>query len=381
MISSESQYTKLRWICTALGLVLYLVDVGTDIVLGVTYFIARDFVWSGLTLFFMLLGAVSTQIFSYAWYRDDMRNVLINPDGNSRISGMSKCGLTLLHLSGMGVFTRYYHLLKKGGRAVWSDKMDEKDQRLRLFCLATDLSMLKLFETFLESAPQLLLQLYIILGHNYRSITQYVSLVGSFVNITWSIVDYRRCLRRSLTHVNEMPSGLPLTVYMLYKLLTITSHILSYTLLLVLNIYSTIAMLIIWILGTIWAFWLQTNFCTSKGLEYLYRAIVGVILAFTFFNVKGQHTRSAMSVYYVFHVLVNLSTPMLLMLLRPELTDSEFLMPVTLLIDVTTVLGILCLVVYYTLLHPRENTRQSDEVDGQYIEPRSANGLTRFLQP
>ncbi|XP_067108057.1 XK-related protein 9 isoform X2 [Osmerus mordax] len=328
-----------------------------------------------------LLGGLSTQIFSYAWYRDDMRNVLINPDGNSRISGMSKCGLTLLHLSGMGVFTRYYHLLKKGGRAVWSDKMDEKDQRLRLFCLATDLSMLKLFETFLESAPQLLLQLYIILGHNYRSITQYVSLVGSFVNITWSIVDYRRCLRRSLTHVNEMPSGLPLTVYMLYKLLTITSHILSYTLLLVLNIYSTIAMLIIWILGTIWAFWLQTNFCTSKGLEYLYRAIVGVILAFTFFNVKGQHTRSAMSVYYVFHVLVNLSTPMLLMLLRPELTDSEFLMPVTLLIDVTTVLGILCLVVYYTLLHPRENTRQSDEVDGQYIEPRSANGLTRFLQP
>ena len=106
MISSESQYTKLRWICTVIGLVLYLVDVGTDIVLGITYFIARDFVWSGLTLLFMLLGAVSTQIFSYAWYRDDMRNVLINPDGNSRISGMSKCGLTLLHLSGMGVFTR-----------------------------------------------------------------------------------------------------------------------------------------------------------------------------------------------------------------------------------------------------------------------------------
>ena len=106
MISSESQYTKLRWIWTVIGLVLYAVDVGTDIVLGITYFIAGDFVWSGLTLLFMLLGALSTQIFSYAWYRDDMGNVLINPHGNSRISGMSKCVLTLLHSSGMGVFTR-----------------------------------------------------------------------------------------------------------------------------------------------------------------------------------------------------------------------------------------------------------------------------------
>ena len=140
-------------------------------------------------------------------------------------------------------------------------------------------------------------------------------------------------------------------------------------------------MLIIWTLGTMWAFWLQTNFCTSKGLEYLYRAIVGVILTFTFFNVKGQHTRSAMCVYYVLHVLVNLSAPVLLMLLQPEVKDTEYFCPVTLLIEVTTVLGLLCLVVYYTLPHPRENPRQSDEVDGQYMEPRSVERMTRFLQP
>lgn len=38
--------------------------------------------------------------------------------------------------------------------------------------MATDLSMLKLFETFLESVPQLLLQLYILLAHGGSSVLQ-----------------------------------------------------------------------------------------------------------------------------------------------------------------------------------------------------------------
>lgn len=46
------------------------------------------------------------------------------------------------------------------------------DVHQSLFGLATDLSMLKLFEAFLESVPQLLLQLYITLGQGEISILQ-----------------------------------------------------------------------------------------------------------------------------------------------------------------------------------------------------------------
>lgn len=47
-----------------------------------------------------------------------------------------------------------------------------RDRHHHLFCLAADLSMLKLFESFLESVPQLLLQLYIVLGHEKYSLIQ-----------------------------------------------------------------------------------------------------------------------------------------------------------------------------------------------------------------
>lgn len=45
--------------------------------------------------------------FSFAWYRDDMNDVLINPEGKTTILGMSKGGLAVLHLFGTGIFTRY----------------------------------------------------------------------------------------------------------------------------------------------------------------------------------------------------------------------------------------------------------------------------------
>ncbi|XP_071341394.1 XK-related protein 9 [Trachinotus anak] len=386
MPPADIQYTKLRWLLTITGLVLYVVDIWTDIGLALKYFQEKQYVWTGLTLMFVLAGLMVTQIFSYAWYRDDMKDVLRNPEGRPTIAGMSKGGLVAIHLFGIGIFTRYYHLLTKGFKMVWTTTNSytveqRRDVHHKLFCLATDMSMLKLFETFLESVPQLLLQLYIVLGHSECSVLQYLSIVFSFLNIAWALVDYRRCLRRSLPQIREMPSGLPTAIYLLYKLCTITSHILSYSLLLILSTYSTIALTVLWLLMTIWTHLLHTNFCSSKGLELLYRAVIGVILTFTFFNVKGQDTKVAMTFYYIFHFLINVMAPLLLALLKPELQTATFLLTVSALILGGSLLGLLSLVLYYLLLHPRGKWREADEVDGLGNETVAMRRMRNFLHP
>jgi len=180
-----------------------------------------------------------------------------------------------------------------------------------------------------------------------------------------------------------MPSGLPTTVYLLYKLCTITSHILSYSLLLILSPYITVALTLLWLLGTTWAHLLQTNFCSSRGLELLYRAVVGVILVFTFFNVKGQDTKVAMIIYYVFYSIINVMTPPLLALVMPELRTSTFLLTAGGLIFGGSVLGLLCLVLYYLFLHPRGRWQEADEVDGLGVEAETTRTrkVMNFLQP
>lgn len=206
------------------------------------------------------------------------------------------------------------------------------------------------------------------------------SIAFSFLNIAWALADYWRCLRRVLPDVSEMLCGVPTAVYLLYKFGTITSHILSYCLFLMLSTYSTIALTVIWLLGTAWAYLLQTNFCSSRGLEFLYRAVIGVILMFSFFNVKGQETKKAMFVYYFFYSLVNITGPILVATLRPDLLTPTALLLLSWIIVSGLVLGLVCLVLYYLLLHPKDIQRQADEVDGLGQNTETTR-ILKFLQP
>ncbi|XP_051969960.1 XK-related protein 9-like isoform X1 [Xyrauchen texanus] len=366
MTSTGGDFTKVRWLCTIIGLIFYLGDIGSDLLLTVQYFRAGHLTWAALTLVFILSGSLCVQIFSYVWFKDDKR------DGKE--DNLPTGHLIGIHVLQIGIITRYFSLLKKSFKALWFNQVQS-----RLFDLATDLSMLRLFETFLESVPQLVLQLYIILEHNHRSTLQYISMAVSFLNIAWSTVDYRRCLRRSLPHVNEMPCGIPTVVYLLYKVFTITPRILSLTLFIMLSTFSTIAMAFIWFLGTFWAYLEKTDFCTSRVLEYIYRATVGVILIFTFFNIKGENSQVPMTMYYIFSVSENLAAPILLFLFKPESEGTDYLLPIILFILISNSLGLGFLGLYYSLLHPH---KVSDEIDGMERDEQTkeTTRLNNFLQ-
>lgn len=106
MLQAESQYTKLRWLFTIVGLILYLGDIFVDIKLAVKYYEEENCIWAALTLVFVVAGLLVTQMFSYAWYKDDINDVLLNPEGTSTILRL-KGRLGILHLFGFGIFHRY----------------------------------------------------------------------------------------------------------------------------------------------------------------------------------------------------------------------------------------------------------------------------------
>ncbi|XP_028659441.1 XK-related protein 9 [Erpetoichthys calabaricus] len=380
-------YTCVNWVMCLIGLLLYLGDIGTDIWVAVQYLMRGYVLWFALTLTFVLLSTFIIQVFSYFWYLDD--------SGSGSDSGAPEsCALIGLHFCQLGIFTRYKKLLKNGFREIKEKKPCSTEESVsEIWGMTADISMLKLFETHLESVPQLILQLYIYLEHKEKMTIQYLTLTMSFFSIAWSTVDYQRCLRRSLPNKREISHLSSVTVYLMYKMFTITSRVLSFVLLTILNAHFTLALFgITWLCTFIWAWKQQTDFCTSRGLEVFYRVIIGAILVFTFFNIKGQNTQSSMICYYALSFCETLGIVILCVCLCAPLTVFSFFLPICIVMFIFFFLGIIFLFIYYLALHPnKQSSAQFDEIDGaqrssaQFDEvdgahSRTASRINNFLQ-
>ncbi|XP_036854097.1 XK-related protein 9 isoform X2 [Manis javanica] len=234
----------------------------------------------------------------------------------------------------------------------------------------TDLSMLRLFETYLEGCPQLVLQLYILLEHSEANFSQYAAIMISCSAISWSTVDYQIALRKSLPDKKILNGPCPKLTYLFYKLFTLLSWMLSVVLLLFLSVIIALFLLLfLWFLGILWAFKEQTRFCASISMEFLYRIVVGFILIFTFFNIKGQNTKYPMSCYYIARVLATVGILIVFWVCPLSVFSSDYFIPISITIALTLLLGIIFLIVYYGTLHPnRSKEIVPDEIDGKPVQ-------------
>ncbi|XP_037658279.1 XK-related protein 9 isoform X2 [Choloepus didactylus] len=272
---------------------------------------------------------------------------------------------------------RYSFVLKNGYYMAfkYSSKTDnfleeQIDPNKEVIDRVTDLSMLRLFEIYLEGCPQLLLQLYTLMEHGPTSFSQYAAIMVSCCAISWSTVDFQIALRKSLPDKNLLSGLCPKLTYFFYKLFTLSSWMMSGVLLLLLNVKIALFLLLfLWFLGIIWAFKNQTHFCASISMEFLYRIVVGFILVFTFFNIKGQNTKCPMSCYYIVRVLATLGILIMFWVCPPPVFNSDYFILISITIVLPLFLGIIFLIVYYGIFHPnRREDKKPDEIDGKPVQ-------------
>ncbi|NWS39301.1 XKR9 protein, partial [Probosciger aterrimus] len=360
------KFTKQNFIFLLGGIIIYVVDIGVDLWVARKYFCQGQYSWSILMQCFRGLSLLITQIFSYEWFKNDW-------EGTD--TGKLKW-IFLAHLFQCGIFIRYWFALKYGCQAAFKQKSSgdapETDSpnllQKQVIDVVTDINMLTVFKTFLETTPQLCVQIYILMEHGKSNFSQYVAIIMSFCGISFSTVDYQVSLRKSLPDKDEFPV-LSKLVYLFYKLLTITSWILSITLITLLSVRSSVILLILlWICGFTWTLKQHTTFCKSKKMEYLYRTVVGIILIFTFFNIKGRKTKVCISIYYATHTVVTLGILFVYLFWKPSTIKEISFTIVSILTILSLVLGIIFLVVYYRRFHPTAYCRPqecSDEFDGE----------------
>lgn len=358
------KYTICNFMMSVLGIIIYVTDLVADIVLTVRYFYDGQYVFGVLTLSFVLCGTLIVHCFSYSWLKDDLK----------KAGGENEHYFLLLHCLQGGVFTRYWFVLRTGYHVVFkhshrtSNFMEEQtDPHKEAIDMATDLSMLRLFETYLEGCPQLILQLYAFLERGQANFSQYMVIMVSCCAISWSTVDYQIALRKSLPDKNLLRGFWPKLTYLFYKLFTLLSWMLSVVLLLFVDVRTVLLLLLfLWTVGFIWAFINHTQFCNSLSMEFLYRLVVGFILVFTFFNIKGQNTKCPMSCYYTVRVLGTLGILTVFWIYPLSIFNSDYFIPISATIVLSLLFGIIFLGVYYGTYHPNINAgTQHDEPDGE----------------
>ncbi|XP_056374551.1 XK-related protein 9 [Hyla sarda] len=370
-------FTKWNFIMTVFGIFSFLFDIGVDLWISIKYFQQDFYLFGLLTIFFALVSTLIVQVFSYSWFKDD------------EDSSVSMKYILTIHLFLAGTLLRYWYAVKHGYQATYKPgRQNREDIKRQAVYDMTDLSMLRCFKTYLESTPQIILQLYILIELGQITIFQYISILVSVFSISWSTVDYQMSLRKSLPGKKGISLGFPLLSYTFYKFFTLTSWIVSIVFLLTCSTYIFAGLVtLLGVAGFCWVWMQDTDFCRTKRMEVLYRAVVGIILIFTFFNVKGPKTRVPVSVYYAARVLSTLGILTLCFYLRPAFARTLLFAVLSIATVVTLGVGILSLILYYACFHPTLHNiceSKGDTTDsGVYKDQTSGDEsrIKKFIMP
>ncbi|XP_071624107.1 XK-related protein 8 [Heliangelus exortis] len=352
------RFGPLQLVLAAAGAGAAALDVFADGWVAAGYARGGHPAWAVLVLALLAAASVATQACSWIWLRSDPP--ALRPEVPPWL-------LAALHFLQLGFLFRCLHALKMGWEVCWA-KREEEEERSRMAFLSHDISMLRLFETFLENTPQLTLLLYVILQTNKADTSQGLGICTAFLCVTWSLLDYHQSLRSFLQDKYQLSWGSSV-VYFLWNLFLVCPRVLAVALFALLWPYGVaVHFPLVWLAMFLWVSLQGTDFMESPGPEQLYRAMVAVILYFSWFNVAEGRTLSRSIIYHSF-ILVDSTLLVLAWLWGCAPSDEHsYLVPVVSAALPCYLLGLVLRVTYYQWLHPNVWAQQEggcDEVDAE----------------
>ncbi|KAK7075646.1 hypothetical protein SK128_011290 [Halocaridina rubra] len=314
----------------------------------------------------------------------------------------------LMHLLLLGPLIRYIDILRYGikmRREVKEVEMGESGAILRRtpkgevhavlqMVISRDTSMLDMMHSFLQDAPQLMFQIYILYrspeiitgSSSFTTTTIAVQIWKIFLGVTaisWSLVSYQDELRRSVPGKDKLTCGATI-VCLIWRAAMIASRVLaiasfasiyqeegdSSTLFALprrnydghitvsFPIVTAVVLAVHWLLMTAWIHAQGTNFCAADDgrrrsfLEFFYNFTMGFVHIFCYINVKDTPSRRRMLFFYTITLIENTAMITVWYIIEEVTYDEWFQVIMIFTIEVLWVLGICSLIGYYAFLHP-----------------------------
>ncbi|CAD6190521.1 unnamed protein product [Caenorhabditis auriculariae] len=203
--------------CFIFAMGSYLFDFFSDIAVGIAHLHAGRIVSGCLVILFSLLPSFILNIVTFVWILDDDVRISRKPTDKPRQETtksenskfLSLFSATVLCVCQLGPLFWYYKAFHYGQE--FKKNKDETEKRRLFFRMVEaerDATLLRFFEAYLESAPQLIIQGTMIIDFLWiRHATvspaplpfwvylQCVSMIISVISISWSIIVQNRSVR------------------------------------------------------------------------------------------------------------------------------------------------------------------------------------------
>ncbi|XP_019638689.1 PREDICTED: XK-related protein 6-like [Branchiostoma belcheri] len=330
----------------------FIADIGTDLGLALTYFTEAEYWWFALTLSFILLPSLVLQLFSLRWLCQDKKPTA-RKSHQTWLSWIARCTLHFLQL---GTVVRCLEALRIGHRSRTS-----RDHALRSwYYLAwvaewTDVCLLRMFEAFLESAPQLVLQLYIMQVKGEADRQTVISCCISITSLASSLISYHRSLRDALPNAKIM-NYTGVILWFLWRLLTVSSRVLAIAVFAHLfTWWIFVGLSLHFILMFVWLIFQKTKFYGGdrRAEELGFDFIIAFLYIFCWLNMKESRSRYRALLYYLLVYAENV-TFVGLWYWKITKVGSLYAELVLLWVMFGFLGGIAFMALYYLLCHPKK---------------------------
>ncbi|KYM77217.1 XK-related protein 6 [Atta colombica] len=372
----------------ACSIIMHVVDMGFDYNIAVQYYLGGKVTYFTWTMCLILIPSLINVVISRRMQLQDKQVNSSMPNDYKMTHLLIKNGLccTIAVFLQLAPVIHYWETLKCALKArkckKSEDRVNEKRYYLRMLKEDQDVALLRVFECFLEAAPQQILQLTLMLKHyhneiNFEFVHQVASIVSSLASMGWAMASYHRSIR--LAQQNKLNIGVVGTVLQFLWHFSITvARILSLSVIAsVWPLYTIIGCLIHWVIMTIWILINShgiLEFCRAYGRpphmlptfkERIYSSffaiVIGIVYIFIYLNTIDCNTFWKHLCFYVLCFAENITSSLLWRYTcPPEVREAWYFNVFFIICIVSFLLGIIAMIVYYTRFHPSKKQRASN---------------------
>ncbi|XP_057336709.1 XK-related protein 6 isoform X1 [Microplitis mediator] len=383
------------------SIITHIVDLCTDLNLSWRYYEKGQFTYFFITTAFLFIPSFINIIVSIRMYEQDSESKAEGVKKQTlakRILKLKLCCPFILVFQ-LAPVLRYFDCLKYACQSYQcrkdKDNYGQKKYYVKMLKEEQDISLLRVFECFLEAAPHLVLQLTLIIYSYDGNVTvdsiffhQLISIISSLGSMGWAMSSYHRIIRLAQGDKENINCAGQAIQFLWHFFITVSRIVSISAAAAIFTIYTTIFCFIHWFIMTLWILSKPAGviqFCRNQSRDphtpitiyerigyHLFSAILGVVYVFTYLKPAEGATFYKHIFYYTICGIENVSACIVWAIAdyKTVLFLRYYILVICLCI-VPFVLGIICMIVYYKFFHPTlsknsqvpQATRQSDSLN------------------